>query len=153
MGLRIDIEAALEAAADEGDEAGAAALRLVQCAIKDRDRSAVSATGETGCDDAMIQDVVRQVLRRREGSARAHREAGEHAAAGKAEAEAAALRSVLPPQLSESQIRSAAVQVVTELQATSLKDVGRCLSEIQHRYGQLVDPAKAGAAVKSLLAS
>ena len=48
---------------------------------------------------------------------------------------------------------TAAQSVVSELDASGLKDMGRCMGELKTRYAGRMDFAKAGAKVKDLLAS
>ena len=51
------------------------------------------------------------------------------------------------------EIETAAQSVVSELDASGLKDMGRCMGELKTRYAGRMDFAKAGAKVKDLLAS
>ena len=67
--------------------------------------------------------------------------------------EAAIVREYLPKPMDDGEIADAAQSVVSELEATGLKDMGRCMGELKSRYAGRMDFAKAGAKVKTLLAS
>ncbi len=152
MGLRVDIDAALAAAQDEGDAVGTAALRLAQCAIRDRDRSETSANGERGCEDALIVDILKQMIEQCEAQAKDYEESGRPDLAEQERDEAEVLRGLLPRPMDEATLRELANTVIRDLGASGLKDVGRAVGEMKCRAGSRLDPMQAKAVVQALLA-
>ena len=67
-------------------------------------------------------------------------------------AEIAALERFLPRQLSEDEARAAIAAIIAETGATSMKDMGRVMAEVKQRHATSIEPAKASALVKALLA-
>lgn len=53
--------------------------------------------------------------------------------------------------MNDGEIADAAEAVVSDLEASSLKDMGRCMGELKTRYAGRMDFGKAGARVKDLL--
>ncbi len=151
MDLRVQIDSALAAAQDEQDEVGASTLRLVQCAIRDRDRVSKTADGDAGCEDAQIAQIILQMIRQRDESAESYEQSGRLDMAERERQEAEVLRALVPAPLDEGQVRQLAAEVVEDLEAHGLKDVGRCVAEVKKRGGGAVDGAQAGAAVRDLL--
>ena len=62
------------------------------------------------------------------------------------------LETFLPWQLSEDEARTAISAIIAELGATSMKDMGRTMAEVKQRHATSIEPAKASALVKALLA-
>lgn len=77
--------------------------------------------------------VVRKQIKQREDSMRMYTEAGRAELASKEQAELQVLASFLPAELTEEQIRPILEAVVAELGATSKKDMGRVMKELQQR--------------------
>jgi len=61
------------------------------------------------------------------------------------------IREFLPRQLDIDEIRHACNQVVTEMGASGLKDMGKCMGELKQRYAGQMDFGKASGIVKELL--
>ncbi len=152
MTLRARIADCLERAVAQGDDVKVATLRLLTCAVRDRDRGA-HARDLSGCPDAEVMTVLHTMIRQREASIRDYEDAGRADLAEQERAELEALRCVMPPPLPDDEVRNAAARVVADLHASGLKDIGRCVTELKSRFPGRVDAAAAGAAVKNLLAA
>ncbi len=66
--------------------------------------------------------------------------------------EAEIVREFLPKPMDSTEIEQAAQTVVSELDASGLKDMGRVMGELKTRYAGRMDFGQAGAKVKTLLA-
>lgn len=77
--------------------------------------------------------VVRKQIKQREDSIRMYTEAGRTELAQKEQAEVEVLASFLPAELTEEQILPLLEAVIAELGATSKKDMGRVMKEMQQR--------------------
>lgn len=149
--MREQIATALKEALKAQDKRHLSTLRLMQAAIKDRDIAARTAGGDKGVSDGDILDILAKMIKQREESATTYESAGRLELATQEREEIEVIRDFLPTQLSEEEVTSACDEVVTELGAESLKDMGRVMGELKKRYAGQMDFAKAGAAVKAKL--
>ena len=79
------------------------------------------------------QSVVRKQMKQREDSIRMYTEAGRTELAQKEQAELEILASFLPAEMTEAEILPVLEAVVAELGASSKKDMGRVMKEMQLR--------------------
>jgi uncharacterized protein len=151
LGIRQRLAAALEQAQTDGQDVKASVLRLVHCAIRDRDATARAEDRCLGCEETVIADLLRMMVGQRVQAAQALENEGRIPEAEREREEMDVLLSFLPAPMSEADLKQAAAEIVGELDARSLKDIGRCVSELKSRYPEQIDPARANSAVKSLL--
>lgn len=77
--------------------------------------------------------VVRKQIKQREDAIAMYEKAGRAELAEKEKAEIAVLEAFLPREMTEEELRPLVDAVVTELDATSKKDMGRVMKEMQQR--------------------
>lgn len=77
--------------------------------------------------------VVRKQLKQREDSIRMYNEAGRAELAAKEQAEVEVLAAFLPSEMTEAEILPVLEAVIAELGATTKKDMGRVMKEMQQR--------------------
>ena len=61
------------------------------------------------------------------------------------------LISFLPKQLGEKETKKICAEVITQLGASSIKDMGKVMSELRKLHSDEIDFAKAGPLIKELL--
>ncbi|GIX16532.1 MAG: aspartyl-tRNA amidotransferase subunit B [Rhodothalassiaceae bacterium] len=152
MGLRQELQDALKAAMREKDRRRISTLRLILAAIKDRD-IARRTEGDERDDDTVIREILTKMIRQREESIRAYEEGGRVELADQEREEVEIIRSFLPPQMSEEEVRAAVDAVIAELGAAGLKDIGRCMAALKERYTGRMDFALASRLVKERLSA
>ena len=152
MGLRQELQDALKAAMREKDRRRVSTLRLILAAIKDRD-IARRTEGDERDDDTVIREILTKMIRQREESIRAYEEGGRVELADQEREEVEIIRSFLPPQMSEEEVRAAVDAVIAELGAAGLKDIGRCMAALKERYTGRMDFALASRLVKERLSA
>lgn len=152
MSLREQIATDLKEAMKAKDSTRVATLRLVQAAIKDRDIAARAEDRCDGCAESEILAILQKLVRQREESAETYEKAGRLDLAEQERAEAEIVRRYLPKPLEDAEIRAAARQVVDDLNACGLKDMGKCMGKLKERYPGRLDLSRAGAEIKTLLA-
>ncbi len=152
MTLRQRIQDDVKTAMKAKDHVRLATLRLIQAAIKDRDIAARAEDRCGGCEDAEILAILQKMVRQREESAETYENAGRLDLAEQERDEAEIVRAYLPTPMDDAEIRDAAREVVEELNASGLKDMGRCMGELKERYAGRMDLGSAGKEVRSLLA-
>jgi uncharacterized protein len=129
----------------------AATLRLVLCAVHDRDAEARAHDTCEGCDDKVIKDVLQLMVRQRETTAADYENAGRIDMADNEREEIDVILRYLPKPMDETALNAAVESVIGDLQAQSLKDLGRCMNELKSRYSDDIDARKAGKLVKKAL--
>lgn len=83
--------------------------------------------------EAEAMQVVRKQIKQREDAIAMYAKAGREELAEKEKAEIAVLEAFLPREMTEEELRPIVEAVVAELGATSKKDMGRVMKEMQQR--------------------
>ncbi|TGY88354.1 GatB/YqeY domain-containing protein [Marinicauda algicola] len=151
MHIRERILADLKDAMRAKDSLRLNTLRLIQAAIKDRDIAARAEDRCEGCGEGEVLSLLQKLVKQREESAETYEKAGRLDLAERERAEADIVREYLPRPMCEKEIAKAVDEVVDELGATGLKDMGKCMGTLKDRYSGRMDFSKAGAEVKSRL--
>ena len=63
------------------------------------------------------------------------------------------LTGFLPTQLGEEETKKICAAVISEIGASSLKDMGKVMGELKKKYSDEIDFAKAGPFIKELLSN
>ena len=150
--IRDDIKTALVSAMKSGDKESTATIRLIQSAIKNRDIELRTASS-TPDDDALVTEVMQKMIKQRRESVELYRQGNREELAAKEEAEIAVIERFLPAQLSEDDAKAAIQSIIAETGASSMKDMGRVMSEVKLRLGTQIEPARASALVKAALSA
>jgi len=101
-------------------------------------------------EDDVLAVLAREVKKRRE-SAQIYSDAGADERAANETAEADAIEAYLPARLSDEDLQALVEQVVTDLGATSMKDMGAVMKEATARAGLSADGKKLSALVRTRL--
>lgn len=83
--------------------------------------------------EAEAMQVVRKQIKQREDAIAMYAKAGREELAEKEKAEISVLEAFLPREMTEEELRPIVEAVVAELGATSKKDMGRVMKEMQQR--------------------
>lgn len=151
MTLRTRLNDALKSAMKSKDQRAVSTVRLILAALKDRDIAARGKGNSEGIDEAEILQMLQTMVKQREESISLYEKGGRLELAQQEQEEIDIIRSYLPKQLSDQEIKDAVEQVVAELGATSLKDMGRTMAALRERYAGQMDFTKASGAVKAQL--
>lgn len=151
-GLRARILQALKDESDSsGDETKRATLRLIECAIRDRDVCARGRGDGASCPDEDVRRVLETLVAQREISAREHDDEGRIEDAMRERDEIEIIQQYLPKPLTGKALDIAVKQVVEDLGARKLTDLGRCVTALKERYPGLIEASSAGKAVRTAL--
>lgn len=151
MGLRDDINDVLKESVKTKAKRRVATLRLVNAAIKDRDIAARTDGPGDGVGDDIVLEILAKMVKQRTESEKIYEDAGRIELAAQEAEEIEIIRAFLPKQLSKDEMREVVARVVAEIEAKSLKDMGRTMGALKERYAGRMDFSKAGAMVKELL--
>ena len=148
--IRDDIKAGLVSAMKARDAEKTAAIRLIQAAIKNRDIEARTGSSPAD-DDVLVTEVLQKMAKQRRESIEMFEKGGRDELAAAEKAELAVIEGFLPAQMSEDEARAAIGALVTELGATSIKDMGRVMAAVKERFAGQLDMSKASGLVKGAL--
>lgn len=140
----------LKVALKAGDKRSVSTIRLIQAAIKDRDIAARGA-GKGPVNDEEIMGILAKMVKQREESAKIYEEANRLELAEQEREEIAVIRSFLPQQLGEDQVRQLCAKVIADVGAGGLRDMGKCMAALKEQYSGQMDFSKASGVVKTLL--
>jgi len=148
--LRDDINAALKDAMKAKDQPRVATLRLINAAIQSAEIDLRD--GNKLSEDALL-GVLQKMIKQRQESLDIYQKAGREELAAKERAEIEIISGYLPKQMSEDEAKAAiaAVVVVKEINAQSVKDMGKVMAALKERFAGKMDFGKASGVVKSLL--
>ncbi len=147
--LRDEINNALKDAMKAGDKRRVSTLRLVNAAILQRETSGAERLTLT---DAEILEVMGKMIKQRQESLDIYEKAGRADLAAQEREEIEIISAYLPKQLSNLEAAEAISALIKELEAATLKDMGRTMAALKERFAGRMDLGKASALVKKLLA-
>ena len=153
--MRERINQAVKDAMKSGDKRRVATLRLVTAAIKDRD-VAIKPEDPTRASDSKIGDtevlaLLQKMIKQRRDSIDAFHKGGRDDLVEQEQAEIAIIEEFLPKQMAEAEMKRVVAALVTELNASGLKDMGRTMAILKERYTGQMDFGKASGMLKELL--
>ncbi len=149
--MRDEINQALKAAIKMQDKRRMSTLRLVSAAIKDRDIAARSSDKKC-VSDSEVMEILSKMVKQRHESIKTYNEGGRPELAQQEQEEIEIIKSFLPKQLSEEEIRAAVVALMEEIGCAGLKDMGKTMGALKERYTGSMDFAKASRFVKEQIA-
>lgn len=149
--LRECINTALTGAVKAQEKTRMSTLRLIKAAIKDRDIASRTDGRNGGVPDQDVLAILAKMIKQRDESAATYEAAGRLELAQQETDEIGIIREFLPKQLSEAEVTSACEEVIAELGASGLKDMGRTMGVLKERYAGQMDFGKASKIVKDLL--
>jgi uncharacterized protein YqeY len=146
--LNDDLKIALKAK----DQLAVATLRLILAALKDRDTAARGKGNSDGLGEDEILELLQKMVRQRRESIEAYENGGRRELADREAAEIEVIKRFLPKELDEAEVESAIDQTIRELEASSIKDMGKVIGTLKERYAGRMDFGKASQLVKQRLA-
>jgi uncharacterized protein YqeY len=148
--MRETIANAMKNAMKSQDKLVLSTLRLIQAAIKDRDIAARGAGKEAVSDEEILQ-ILAKMVKQREDSAAAFEQGGRPELAAQEREEIRIIKGFLPQQMGEDDVRRVCAQVISEVGADGLRDMGRCMNALKEKFPGRMDFGKASGIVKGLL--
>jgi uncharacterized protein len=149
--IRTRLKECLSTSMKAKDELCVSTLRLIIAALKDRDIAARSKGDLSGIADDEILELMQSMIRQRRDSIDMYRNAGRYELAETEEKEIEIIQGFLPEPMEDEAMAAAVGDVIVELEASSLKDMGRTMAALKERFAGRMDFAKASAVVKERL--
>ena len=122
MNLQAEISAALKDAMRAKDEAKLASLRLVLTAIKNREKEV-----RRSLENPEIISLISTQIKQRKESIDHYRKAGRDDLVKAEESELQILQAYMPEELSAEEMSQALDEVISEVGAVSIKDMGKVM--------------------------
>ena len=148
--MRDRISQSLKDAMKGGNKRRVSTFRLIMAAIKDRDIAARGNGGERVTDEEILQ-IFTKMIKQRGESAKMYEEGNRLELAEQEREEIEIIREFLPKQLSDDEVKEICAKIVEEVEASSLRDMGKCMAALKERYPGQMDFGKASGIVKGLL--
>lgn len=149
MTLEQQIQEDIKAAMKAKDSVAMNAVRAVKGEIL------LFKTSESGSKEVTDTDVlkmIRKLVKQRKESAEQYVAAGRKELADNELAEAAVMEKYLPKQLSEADVEAKVKEIITELGATSIKEMGKVMGAANAKLAGLADGRTISGIVRKLLA-
>jgi uncharacterized protein YqeY len=152
--LRQDINEALKTAMKAKDVRATSTLRLILAALKDRDIAARGeGKGDDGLGDDAILEMLQKMIKQRHDSIEQYQKGNRPDLVQQEEEEIGIIKTFLPKQMSEDEVKAAIDATVTDIGAASIKDMGKAMAALKERYAGRMDFAKASQLVKNRLSA
>ena len=151
MSLRAQLNDAMKEAMKAKDAKRLATVRLVLAALKDRDIAARSETSRELLGDDEILSLLAKMIKQREESAIAYDTGNRPELAAGEREEIAIIRSFMPAQMDDAEMKAAVQKTIADVGAASIKDMGKVMAALKERYAGQMDFSKASAATKDAL--
>ena len=148
MTIKEQLDAAMKDAMRAKDSLTLNAIRMVKTAVKNKEIELI-----TQLDDQGVIGVMSTLAKQRKESAVAFREGNRLELAEKEEKELQVILTFLPQQLDEAAIKAIIEEVVTEVGATSAKDMGKVMKVLTPKMTGRADGRLVSELVKARLAS
>jgi uncharacterized protein YqeY len=149
--LRDEINSALKDAMKARDERRVSTLRLVSAAIKNADIEA-EMHGRPLLADGELLALLAKMIKQRQESVEIYDKAGRKELADGERAEIAIISAYLPKQMSEPEVKAAITEIIGQVGAQNIKDMGKVMAALKQGYAGRIDFGKAGGLVKGMLA-
>ncbi|MEH6526197.1 MAG: GatB/YqeY domain-containing protein [Sneathiella sp.] len=149
--LRINIKLNLKDAMKSKDKRKTSTLRLIIATLQDRDLAARDKGAEEGITEDEILQMLTTMVRQRKESIAAYEKGGRIDLATSEQEEIDIISDFLPKQFDEEEIRNAVGEIIAEIDAQGLKDMGKTMATLKGKYAGCMDFSIASSIVKETL--
>ena len=148
--LREKINDGMKDAMKSQDKLRLSTLRLVNAAIKNADIEA-RGQGKGPLADADLLALMQKMIKQRQESIELYEKGGRAELAAQEREEIAIISAYLPKQMSDAEAGAAISTIIQEINAQTMKDMGRAMAALRERFAGKMDFGKASAKIKELL--
>ena len=151
MSLKETIETEYKKALKSQEKTKISTYRLILSSIKDLEILNRSGPNKKETDDEDIKKLFKKMVKQRAESIEIYKKNNRNDLLEVEQNEYNILSSFLPKQLNEEDTKKICEQIISKLNANSIKDMGKVMGELKKKYADEIDFAKAGALLKQLL--
>ena len=149
MSLEKKIEEKLNESLKNKDKTVFPTLRLIISAIKDF--KIASKVREGSLKDQEIISILKKMNKQRNDSCIAYKKAGREDLLKKEQDEISIINNFLPKQMSDEETKNICKKVIENLDAKSIKDMGKVMGVLKKDYGDVLDFSKVSSLIKEFL--
>ena len=149
MSLEKNIEEKLKASLNNKDKTVYPTLRLIISSIKDF--KIAQKIRENEIKDNDVISILKKMIKQRNDSSDAYHKAGRQDLLDKEKEEIKIIEEFLPKQLSEDETKKICNDVIKNLKAESMKDMGKIMATLKKSHGDVLDFSKVSKIIKEIL--
>lgn len=146
MSLREQINNDIKTAMKEKNNAVRDALRLLSSAMKQ-----IEVDERKELSDEDVIKIIQKQVKQRNDAMTQYREAGREDLYEQEASEAAIFEAYLPQQLSDEELESALKEIITQVGATSMKDIGKVMGAASKTLSASADGKRINECAKKIL--
>jgi uncharacterized protein YqeY len=148
--LRDDINNALKEAMKARDERRVSTLRLMNAAIKNADIEN-RGSSKPPLNEQELLSLFQKMIKQRQESIELYDKGGRPELAKQEKDEMDIISAYLPKQMSDVEAGAAISAIIKEINAQTMKDMGKVMAALRERFAGSMDFGKASAKIKELL--
>ena len=148
--LRDNINNAMKDAMKARDERRVSTLRMMNAAIKNADIEA-RGQGKEPLNEADLMSLFQKMIKQRQELAELYDKGARPELAAAERGEIEIITAYLPQQMSDVEAGSAISALLKEINAETMKDMGRAMAALKERFAGKMDFGKASGKIKELL--
>lgn len=148
--LRENLQKTLKEAMLAKDTNTVSAVRLIIAGMKEKDVDA-RGRGLKEASEADLLSMMQNMIKQRNDSIKMYVEGNRADLADKERGEIAVIEKFLPKQMSEAEVEAAIKSLIGELNASSIKDMGKIMGALKEKYAGQMDFGRASVQLKTLL--
>ena len=148
MSLKQTIENEYKNALKSKDKNKISTYRLILSSIKDLDIVNRSGPNKKETDDDDIKKLLKKMVKQRAESIDIYKKNNRTDLLEVEQNEYDILTSFLPKQLNEEETKKICADVISKIEANSLKDMGKVMGELKKTHADEIDFSKAGSLIK-----
>lgn len=146
MSLKGQIQNDMKEAMKTGQRDRLQVIRLILAGVKQQEIDR-----RIELDDAAVLGVIEKMVKQRRDSINQFRQGGRQDLVDKEAAEISVLETYLPEPLSDAELAALIVEAIANTGASSVRDMGKVMSQLKPRVQGRADMGAVGAAVKARL--
>ncbi|WP_294345545.1 GatB/YqeY domain-containing protein [Prosthecochloris sp.] len=150
MSLKVRIDQDLKEAMKSGDKNRINTVRAIRAAFLEKEVS-LRVGGKAELSEEQELEVVMSLAKKRKDSIQQYKDAGRMDLAETEQAELSVIETYLPVQMADEEIETTVKDIIAELGATSMKDMGKVMGAAMKRLKGKADGGKVQEIVKSAL--
>ena len=151
MSLKETIETEYKKALKSKDKTKISTYRLILSSIKDLDISNRSGPNKKETDDEDIKKLFKKMVKQRAESIEIYKKNNRSDLLEVEQNEYDIISNFLPKQLNDQDTKKICEQIISQIGASSIKDMGKVMGELKKDYADEIDFAKAGSLLKQIL--
>ena len=150
MSLKTQIEEKLNQALKNKDKQTYSTLRLVVSAVKYKE-IANRTKGSKDITDSEIMSILKKMIKQRNESCEVYKKANRQELLETEMKEILVIDNFLPKQLTENETKKICSDIINEVGATSIKDMGKVMGQLKSKHADVLDFSKVSLIIKELL--